>query len=218
MPLNCPKAAIPMYDPARLTEFLRAKVPPAALPHCVSAIMEHPVSITIERKRATKWGDYRIRPFRPPEITVNHDLPPRFFLLTLLHEIAHHRVHVQYGIQRVAPHGIEWKRAFVALVVPVLNVDVFGESMLPLLRTHLRNPKANATADQNLYREYLSQKGQSSLLIEQLAPGDRFRYRTREFVVTSQHRKRIACVCQLSSRTYLFQPLTPVVRVESAHT
>lgn len=206
-----------MYDQTQLTEFLRPKLPAAALDHCVKTILEQPVSVSIERKRATKWGDYRIRPFRPPEITVNHDLPPRFFLLTLLHEIAHHHVNLKYTLRQVAPHGIEWKIAYVELVLPVLNVDVFGEQMLPVLRKHLRSPKANATADQDLYREYLTQKGAVDFTVENLAPGDRFRYRKREFIVQERGRKRIMCMCQISRRTYLFQPLTPVVRIDNDH-
>jgi hypothetical protein len=186
-------------------------VPEGALDYCIQQFEATPVSITVTRSRKSKWGDYRIHPNEPPAISVNGDLPPAFFLMTLLHELAHHHVHLRYGLRRVQPHGTEWKTAFATLMQPLLTDDrAFPAEMLPLLRRHMRSPKANATADQALYRLYLDMVNDSALLLEKLVTGTVFTFRQRRFMVKDRVRKRIVCECVATRRNYLFQPLTPV--------
>lgn len=195
----------------KLRQFLGPHLPEASIAYVVEQITQQPVGITISRSRKSKWGDYRIRPDRPPHITINGDLPPAFFLITLLHEIAHHRVYLQYGLRRVSPHGSEWKSTFTALLSPlVLNDNVFDPGMRLVLRRHLRNPKANASSDQHLYGEYLRLKGETATLLHTLPLGSTFTFRERRFTIKHRVRKRIACECAVSHRMYLFQPLTPV--------
>lgn len=165
----------------------------------------------VTRSRKSKWGDYRVHPRQAPYITINGDLPPVFFLMTLLHELAHHRVHLRHGIRCVPPHGVEWKTAFSTLMQPLLVDDrAFPSEILPLLRRHMKNPKANATADQHLYRVYLSMVNDASTLLEALEKGTVFHFRARRFEVKERVRKRIVCECLTTKRSYLFQPLTPV--------
>lgn len=186
-------------------------MPEGALDYCIQQFEATPVAISVTRSRRSKWGDYRIHPKEPPAISVNGDLPPAFFLMTLLHELAHHHVHLRYGLRRVPPHGTEWKTAFAALMQPLLVDDrAFPNDMLPLLRRHMKSPKANATADQALYRVYLSLVNDASLLLEQLEMGEIFTFRKRSFKVGERVRKRIVCECLATRRKYLFQPLTPV--------
>lgn len=200
-----------MTPSERFRNGLSRVVPAGALAYCVELFEATPVRLSVSRSRKSKWGDYRIHPNEPPAISVNGDLPPVFFLMTLLHELAHHHVHLRYGLRRVAPHGSEWKTAFAALMAPLLTDDrAFPAEMLPLLRRHMRNPKANATADQALYRFYLSQASDASTLLEHLQAGAVFTFRRRQFRVKDRVRKRIVCECLATRRSYLFQPLTPV--------
>lgn len=203
-------------DRANLQKFLGPFLPKAALSYVVEQICNHPVGITVSRSRKSKWGDYRIRPDRPPQITVNGDLPEAFFLLTLLHELAHHHVHLNHGLRRVAPHGTEWKTTFSSLMAPLVERDdVFDPGMRLVLRRHLRSPKANASSDQHLYREYLRLTKDSATLLHSLPSGSSFLFRNRRFTIKHRVRKRIACECHASQRTYLFQPLTPVALIDS---
>lgn len=190
---------------------LRAFVPPAAESHLREVLTSTPVSIGIHRRRTSKWGDYRIRPDRPPMITVNGDLAPPFFLLTLLHEIAHHKVHLIYGHRKVAPHGAEWKAAFQALMrAPLASDEVFGSRLSAILRRHMLNPRANVSTDPALLGAYLEICGEQGTPVDALASGQVFLFRTKQYRVRSKVRKRIACECLLTKRTFLFQPGTPV--------
>lgn len=202
-------------DRIRLAGMLVNRVPESSRSYCVDQIVATPVSLAIVKKRNSKWGDYRIRPDRPPKITLNADLPQAFFLLTLLHELAHHHVYLNYK-RNAAPHGPEWKAAFAKLTAPLLtNTDVFGDELTPLLRRHMRNPRANATADQELYRAYLKLNGNEQPLVSSLASGCTFVFRNRAFTVKTKKGKRIVCECVHSRRTYLFQPSTPVETAEA---
>ncbi len=196
----------------RLQHGLAAFIPAMAMPHCLREFEHTPVSVRLTKGRKSKWGDYRIRPDRPPEITVNGDLPAAFLLMTLMHELAHHRVYLRYGLRSVAPHGKEWKQQFSQLMAPLLNNEaVFGSELTPLVRAHMRNPKANAAADQRLYRIYLNAVTSDAVLLESLPQGVEFIFRTRRFKISHRSRKRIACECVMSNRMYLFRPVTPVL-------
>ena len=64
------------------------------------------ISIKIVNQRQTKHGDFRRLSSGQYQITINNNLNPHQFLLTLIHEIAHHVTFQKYG--RVKPHGKEW--------------------------------------------------------------------------------------------------------------
>lgn len=198
-------------DKERWKAFFEKVMPAAAIAHCVQCFAETPVSVTVTRKRTSKWGDYRIRPARPPHITVNRDLPPPFFLLTLLHELAHHRVHLRFGLRRTLPHGKEWKIEFALLMNPLLvDAAVFGDALTPVLIRHMKSPKANVASDQRLHEIYLSMVDVPGVRLDTLVSGTTFTFRGRSFSVGERVRKRIACCCSQTKRTYLFQPVTRV--------
>ena len=60
-----------------------------------------------------------------PRITVNANLSKEAFLLTLLHEFAHHMVQVEH-VRIALPHGQEWKSAFAEITIPLFETDAFG--------------------------------------------------------------------------------------------
>ena len=54
-------------------------------------LQQHPVRVHVVRPRRSKLGDYRSGTAgKPHRITVNNDLNPYAFLVTLVHEFAHH--------------------------------------------------------------------------------------------------------------------------------
>ena len=73
----------------------------------------HKVQFILSKPRKTKLGDYRSIPNKNLFIiTVNNDLNPVQFLVTALHEIAHHVTWIKY-IRFVKPHGKEWKQEYM---------------------------------------------------------------------------------------------------------
>jgi SprT protein len=123
-------------------------VPQKAIPFLEFLIDEHNFTLKIVNQRATKHGDFRSLPNGKFQITVNNNLNKHQFLLTLVHEIAHHVAHQKFG--RSLPHGKEWKAVFQHLMLPFLNPAIYPKKILPYLAHYLKNPKASTDADVNL--------------------------------------------------------------------
>ena len=123
-------------------------IPPKAIPFVQFLIDKHSFDLKIVNQRETKHGDFRQLPNGKFQITVNNNLNEHQFLLTLIHEIAHHVTHQKFG--RVQPHGKEWKTVFQHLMLPFLRPEIYPMEILPFLAKYLKNPKASTDSDINL--------------------------------------------------------------------
>ena len=175
----------------------------------------HKVHLTITRKRQTLLGDYRHPvPGQSHRISVNGNLNPYAFLITLLHELAHLITFEKFG-SRVAAHGSEWKRCYGALLTELLGqVQLPGELQIELKRS-LQNPAASSCAEESLMRVLKSYdvSKPGSCLLEQLQQGDSFRIADgRTFVKGEKLRKRYKCRDISSGAIYLFSPIYEVER------
>lgn len=72
------------------------------------------------------------------------------------------------------------------------------------------NPRANVSTDPSLLKAYLEGCGEAGTPVDSLASGQVFHFRNKHYRVRSKVRKRIACECMQTKRTFLFQPGTPV--------
>lgn len=108
--------------------------------------------LRISKARSSKFGDYT-----PPEtngvhrISINHDLNPYAFLITLTHEVAHLVVWNKYR-DRVLPHGQEWKDEFGLLLADLIGKSIFPQDVELALLDYMANPKASSCTDKNLYK------------------------------------------------------------------
>ena len=114
-----------------LQEGLRPYLPDRSLEIVMEWLRGRRILMRIARGRRTKLGDYR-----PPlkddvhRISVNGDLNPFEFLLTLTHEIAHLLIWEKYG-RKYKPHGIAWKKQFASMLGLLIEENIFpGESTL----------------------------------------------------------------------------------------
>ena len=87
---------------------LKPYLPPGALPPHQKLTGKALCQIRVSKPRKTKLGDYRRpgRPHQPHRISINGNLNPYAFLITLLHEWAHLEIYQEYK-GKVAPHGPE---------------------------------------------------------------------------------------------------------------
>ena len=111
-------------------------------------IEQNNFTLKIVNQRQTKHGDFRKLANGKFQITVNNNLNKHQFLLTLVHEIAHHITHQKFG--RVKPHGKEWKTVFQHLMLPFLKPEIYPTKILSHLAHYLKNPKASTDSDVNL--------------------------------------------------------------------
>ncbi|WP_408033195.1 SprT-like domain-containing protein [Tenacibaculum xiamenense] len=188
-------------------------IPEKALPLIEYLIEEHKVTLKIVGQRQTKHGDFRHLPNGKMQITVNNNLNPHQFLLTLVHEIAHHVTHKKFG--RVQPHGKEWKTVFQHLMLPFLQPEIYPLSILPHLANYLKNPKASTDTDVNLslaLRYGMAEEGKS--FIFEVPNGRVFKFKNILYKRGNKRRTRYECLNLSNKRTYLFNQNAEVILVE----
>jgi hypothetical protein len=185
-------------------------IPENSVKLVLEILLEHPITIKIVNKRATKHGDFKIMSNGKTQITINNSLNKYQFLLTLIHEIAHFTTFKKY--KGVKPHGIEWKRSFQHLMLPFLQPSIFPQELLPYLANYLKNPKASTGSD--VYLTYaLKQfdvKSDTTIIVE-IDHGSLFMYNNKTFQKGNLKRTRIECIELNSKRTYLFNRNAEVI-------
>ncbi|MDP1623334.1 MAG: hypothetical protein Q8M08_13460 [Bacteroidales bacterium] len=212
---------------AHLEEKIRSalgpSLPAASVDDIIAQITENPVSIKIVRQRTSKSGDFRAaHRNHPVRITVNGNLNPYAFLITLVHELAHHHVNLEHESKvkkfslrrkfRPLPHGKEWKEKFHLLMDPYLHTAVFPANILPVLVRYLENPKASSSADHQLsivLKKY--DPPDATLRLEELPMDAVFTlHGRRTFRKKEKIRTRYRCICLNTNRIYLVSAGAPV--------
>ena len=192
-----------------LSDFL----PPQTFQLVEPFLLHHKVHLTITRSRATVLGDYRnAHAGKAHRITVNGNLNPFAFLITLLHELAHLITFLRYG-HRVAAHGAEWKQQFSELLKQFLQSGVFPADIREQLLRSLDSPAASSCADDGLMRvlrRYDPVK-EGFCLVEELSVGAVFMIKNeRKFIRQEKVRKRIKAMEISTGKVYLFSPVYEV--------
>lgn len=192
-------------------------IPEQAVPVIAEWIYKYNFKLKIKKSRTSKYGDYR-----PPlkntnhQITINHDLNPYSFLITLIHEVAHLTNWEKNGA-RVKPHGDEWKQEFKILMRPFIQDKVFPEDVKRALVNYMRDPAASSCSDIALLRVLRKHDDkQDIILLEEIPANTIFRYgKDRHFIKGERVRKRFLCKEIKTKRDYLFNPLSEVFLVSS---
>lgn len=190
-------------------------IPVAAKEKLGDLLQQEPVLIKVVKKRRTKHGDYRKLPSGLIQITINESENPFRFLITLLHEIAHHLAFQDHGF-RIAPHGREWKSTFSRIVQPFLIPSIFPSPLLEVLQHHLKNPKASSDTDIQLGLALKSfDPSTHKKAIFELPVKAKFKLDNgRVFQKGIKQRKRYLCTELSSGKAYLFQPTAEVDQIE----
>jgi hypothetical protein len=178
-------------------------IPAKAIPFVQYLIDAHSFDLLIVNQRQTKHGDFRKLPNGRFQITVNNNLNKHQFLLTLVHEIAHHVTHQKFG--RVQPHGIEWKTVFQHLMMPFLQLEIYPKEMISHLAHYLKNPKASTDSDTRLslaLRGNMAEEGKKFIFA--LNYGSLFIFKNVIYKKGNIRRTRIECLNMSNKKVYLF--------------
>mgnify|MGYP001301676379 FL=1 len=193
-----------------MTPNFQKHIPENAI-NLVQSLMElHDINLKIVNQRQTKHGDFRKLPNGKFQITINNSLNSYQFLLTLVHEIAHHITFKKYG--RVQPHGKEWKQQFQHLMLPFLQSTIYPSDMLGPLAQYLKNPKASTDSDVKLslaLRENIAEIGKS--FIFELPVNSTFIFRDKLYRKGNKRRTRFECIQLETNRVYLFNQNAEVI-------
>ncbi len=205
-----PKKEVPV---GHLQQFL----PPGTGEAVTAYLHQYRVHLTVARERKSILGDYRHRtPHRNHRISVNGNLNPYAFLLTLLHELAHLLTYEQHG-NRVAAHGGEWKSVYAQLLQQFLQQHDFPADIEREVRASLANPAASSCAEDGLLRvlRRYDDKTSPQRLVEELPLHGLFRMVDgRIFRRGEKLRKRYKCVEVKTGKLFLFSPVFEVEAIE----
>jgi hypothetical protein len=192
---------------------LQSYLPPGSYEEVAHYLHHYKVQLTITRERKSILGDYR-HSFadKNHRISVNGNLNPYSFLITLLHELAHLFTYERFD-HRVSAHGAEWKNEYGKILSQFLLKKIFPADIEKVLLKTLKNPAASSCADDSLLRvlrKYDSAK-EGIILVETLPQGTLFKIKgERIFRKEEKVRKRYRCVEVKTGKVYLFSPVYEV--------
>lgn len=207
-----PKQEVPI---SQLQDYL----PPGTYEPVLAYLREYRVHLTIAKERRSILGDYRHSThYTNHRISVNGNLNPWSFLITLLHELAHLLTFERYG-NKVLSHGKEWKTLYGGILSRFIGHKIFPEDIEAALQQSLRNPAASSCAEDGLIRvlrKYDTAKSHQRL-VEEITTDGLFRTSDgRIFRKGEKLRKRFRCVEIKTGRVYLFSPVYEVERLLTA--
>lgn len=204
-----------MTSSHRNEEILRKYIPADAVPQISQWIFAYDFKLKIKKERSSKLGDYRA-PHKGSNhiISINYNLNPYAFLITLVHEIAHLSTFNRFR-DSVLPHGEEWKSEFRKHMEPFFHLGIFPSDLMFILARYLRNPAAASCSDHQLLRvlkKYDTEdKNGQTVFLETLPYKSVFLYRDhRVFIKGERIRTRFRCKELATGHYYLFNPLTEV--------
>ena len=194
-------------------EYLRRWIPGPAAVLILEYLNRYQVHLTFTRERKSVLGDYRhATASANHRISVNGNLNPYSFLITLIHELAHLVTFMEFG-SRVQSHGREWKRIYRKILEEFLPLSVFPADILRALKKNLHDLPASSCADEHLMRvlrRYDDDK-EGLILVEQIPEGGCFSLEDeRVFRKGKKLRKRYQCVEVATGKLYLFSPIYEV--------
>ncbi|MBX2923293.1 MAG: SprT-like domain-containing protein [Chitinophagaceae bacterium] len=195
---------------------LNSFLPPGSYDTVMQYLLQFKVHLTITRERKSVLGDYRFAVNgKNHRISVNGNLNPYAFLITLLHELAHLVAFVRFG-NRIASHGKEWKLTYGEILYQFLQLNIFPADVAHEVKMTMQRPAAGSCAEDGLLRvlrKYDQQKD-SRQLVEEIEPGNLFATDDgRIFRRGEQLRKRIRCLEVKTGKVYLFSPVYEVKEV-----
>lgn len=193
---------------------LTSYLPHGSFEHVVKYLHHYKVHLTVTKQRKTVLGDYRhAHAGKAHRISVNGNLNPYEFLVTLLHELAHLLVFIQHA-NRVEPHGKEWKNTYKELLHHFLQLEIFPADIEIALKKSIINPAATANGETELLqvlRKYNTTKKHGTITLENIEDGQLFiTDGGRIFKKIGLRRKRFECIEVASGRHYSFSALTEV--------
>ncbi len=192
---------------------LAAYLPAGGYDPVMHYIRRYNVQLTITRTRKTILGDYR-HPHggKGHRISINGNLNPYSFLITLLHELAHLTTYEKYKNQ-VSPHGGEWQTEFAQILKGFIQNSIFPSDIVTALQKSVTGAAASSCADVNLLKalKNYDKKSKETVYIESIALGERFKIPgERVFTKGPKLRKRFKCQENTTGKYYLFSPVYEV--------
>ena len=175
---------------------------------------EQQVDVRLSKPRQTKLGDFR-PPYKklPGRISVNSNLHPVEFLLTLAHELAHAENWQQNG-RRAKPHGREWKAAFRNKLAQIIDAGILDEKFERAIENcFFRSEKMATSSCSELRLLYdMEKEGPGIVRLVDIPEGSRFKTTNGKiFIKGKKMRTRYRCREARTMRIYTVHPMTEII-------
>jgi len=199
-----------------LMKVLKRYLPPMSVEYCSELIMVYKLHLHIEVERKSRLGDYSPHLGKGNRISINHNLNPYDFLITFIHELAHHTTYQKHG-PRHESHGKEWKQEFKNCMRPIVMMKIFPSDIEKALISHMKNPKFTHSGDVNLMKalmKYDSNRDYTTL--DDLAEGVLFKMTEKSRIVMRRGEKRrtyYLCEATETGKKYLVHAIAKVVLI-----
>lgn len=196
---------------------LQQFLPPDTFQLVVPYFKQYTIHLTLTRDRKTVLGDYREPTKDSPahRITVNVNLNPYNFLITLIHELAHMITHEHFN-RKAAPHGKEWKTQFRHMLMPFVGKRIFPADVEKALIKYMQNPAASTCTDPGLFKALYKYdiRKDGYMLVDDIAVGQWFQTEDgKVFEKIEQLRTRSMCKEVGTRKKYLFPGIYEVKRI-----
>lgn len=192
-------------------------LPPGAFDDVAPFFRTHTIHLTLTYERKSVLGDYRNptrdEPFH--RISINLNLNPYNFLLTLLHELAHLVTYNMYK-HNVNPHGEEWKSEFRKILVPFIKKKHFPADVEKALLLYLHNPAASTCTDPDLFKAIYKydKKKPGFKLVDDIPLNGKFQTDDgTTYQKVEKRRTRSKCKNLTNGKFYLFPGIAEVKEV-----
>jgi SprT protein len=197
--------------------YLEHFLPPGTFEDVAPFFKAHIIHLSLTRERKSVLGDYRppSRDVPHHRISINANLNPYNFLITLLHELAHLFTFQQYG-RAAAPHGAEWKASFRQVLIPFIAKKCFPPDVEKALKAYVENPAASTCTDPRLFKALYryDDRKPGHKLVDHLATGTIFETDDgTAYQVVEKVRSRTKCRQLKSGKMYLFPGIMEVKEV-----
>lgn len=196
----------------KLMAALKKYLPKDAVPYCSELLMLYKLHLHIEVARKDRLGDYSPHLGKGNRISINHNLNPYDFLITFIHELAHHVTHQKYGPHHQS-HGNEWKQAFKDCMRPVVMMGFFPPDIAAPLIKHMQKPKYTHSGDIELMKalsRYDVAQKRDQLLVSDLPIGATFWFQQKQFRKLKKLRSYILCEGMATGKLYKIHGLCAV--------
>jgi SprT protein len=195
-------------------------LPPKTFEMVAPYFKDHTIHLTLTHERKSVLGDYRhpTRDIPQHRISVNINLNPYSFLITLLHELAH-MLTFNHFAHKASPHGTEWKTQFRHMLLPFIGKNIFPPDVEKALISYLHNPAASTCTDANLYKalyKYDEHKP-GYKMVDDIEVGQCFETEDGGVYEKLEHlRTRSRCRNLETKKVYFFQGIVEVKQVRGS--
>ena len=111
------------------------------------------------------------------------------------------------------PHGNLWKKTFAAMMIPLLENDIFPTDLKQTLQNHLKNPRAT-TGDKHLTVVLHNYDQRKVTLVQDIPENSLFAINGRVFRKFHKARTHYHCQCLVSKKKYRINGLAEVTPVQ----